>query len=95
MRTLTMCVSMFDLPSLVTAHAVLINIGAQQVYSYPAALCCAYGVGIQLAAARLSKGASCPDVKTPLLLSTPTHICTVPYYSAGRVSLADNLQIDN
>lgn len=56
MRTLTICVSMFDLHSLVAAHAVLINIGAQQVDSYPGALCCAHGVGLQLAAARLSKG---------------------------------------
>ncbi|CAB1345245.1 unnamed protein product [Coregonus sp. 'balchen'] len=83
MRTLTMCVSMLDLPSLAAAHAVFINIGEQQVDSYPDALCCAHGVGIQLAAARLNKGASRPDVKTPLPLSTPTHICTVPYYSAG------------
>jgi hypothetical protein len=56
MRTLTMCVSILDLPSLAAAHAVFINIGAQQVDSYPAVLCCAHGVEIQLAAVRHSRG---------------------------------------
>lgn len=64
MRTLTMCVSILDLPSLAAAHAVFINIGdavfinigAQHVDSYPAVLCCAHGVEIQLAAVRLRRG---------------------------------------
>lgn len=64
MTTLTMCVSILDLPSLAVAHAVFsnigdavfINIGAQQVDSYPAVLCCAHGVEIKLAAVRLGRG---------------------------------------